>query len=139
MGTSRTGWAATAVVVAVMAAAWSGPGVAEAYMGKGGNAKMTLSLTKDYTPSPWTKEMGWGARAKAKLCFGVKNTLLGWTEFFTEPKRAMDQGDNFFMGVGMGLKNGVEDTVGGVVHIVTSPLTDLDAPLPKGGVQLLNS
>ena len=130
---------AIAVVMALVAAVWSGPGVAEAYMGAVENAKLTLSLTKDYTPSPWTQEVGWGARAKAKLAFGVKNALLGWTELVTEPKRAMDEGDNFFVGLGMGVKNGVENTLGGVVHTVTFPLTELDAPLPKGGTQLLSS
>ena len=102
-------------------------------------AKMTLSLTKDYTPSPWTSEVGWANRAKGKLAFGVKNTLLGWTELFLEPKKAIDSGDNFFVGLGMGLKNGVEDTLGGIVHLVTFALTELDAPLPEGGTSLLSS
>ena len=101
--------------------------------------KMTLSLTKDYTPSPWTTEVGWANRAKGKLAFGVKNTLLGWTELFMEPKKAIDSGDNFFVGLGMGLKDGVENTLGGIVHLVTFPLTELDAPLPKGGTSLLSS
>ena len=101
-------------------------------------AKMTLSLTKDYTPSPWTSEVGWANRAKGKLAFGVKNTLLGWTELFMEPKKAIDSGDNFFVGLGMGLKNGVENTLGGVVHVVSFPLTELDAPLPSGGTSLLS-
>ena len=99
----------------------------------------TLSLTKEYTASPWTKETGWGKVATSKLGFGVKNLLLGWTDLFTVPKKAMDAGDNIFKGIGIGLKDAVENTLGGVVHIVSFPITNLDAPLPDGGVQLLNS
>jgi len=97
----------------------------------------TLSLTSDYTPSPWTKEVGYGNRAGSKLLFGVKNLLLGWTEIFTEPKEALDSGENFFVGLGKGLKNGVEQELGGVVHIVSFPITNLDAPLPEGGTKLM--
>ena len=96
----------------------------------------TLSLTKDYTASPWTTEVGYGNRAKDKLIFGVKNLLLGWTEFFTEPHDASQKGDNLLMGIGKGLKNGLEDTLGGVVHTVTFLIPAIDAPLPEGGVDL---
>ena len=127
--------AGTAVLVGLIGSLAVAPVVGEA--ADMGNAKMTLSLTKDYTPSPWTNEVGWANRAKSKLGFGLKNALLGWTELITEPKRAIDEGDNFFVGLGMGVKNGVFDTLGGVVHTVTFPLTELDAPLPAGGTQLL--
>lgn len=126
----------TALLVGLVGALAAAPVVGEA-ADKGG-AKMTLSLTKDYTASPWTSEVGWATRAKAKLGFGLKNAVLGWTEVFTEPKKALDAGDNFFVGLGKGLKNGVEDTLGGAVHTLTFPLTELDAPLPGGGTQLLS-
>ena len=99
----------------------------------------TLSLTKEYTASPWTSEVGWGKRAVAKLGFGVKNLLLGWTDLFVEPKEASEAGGNVLTGIGVGLKDAVENTLGGAVHIVTFPITCLDAPLPEGGTQLLNS
>jgi len=99
-------------------------------------AKYTLSMTKDYTASPWTSETGWSSRAVGKLGFGAKNLLLGWTELFTEPKAALDEGGNFFVGLGRGLWNGLADTLGGAVHVVTFPITAVDAPLPQGGVQL---
>ena len=102
-----------------------------------GNAKMTLSLTKDYTPSPWTHEVGYGQRAMGKLGFGAKNLLLGWTSLFTEPHQAVSAGDNLLVGIGKGLKNGLENELGGVVHLVTFPLTEVDAPLPDGGVHVL--
>lgn len=95
---------------------------------------ITLSLTKDYTASPWTSEPTYGDRAKGKLVFGAKNLLLGWTELFTEPKEALDGGGNFFVGLGKGLKNGIENELGGIVHLVTFPFPQVDAPLPQGGV-----
>ena len=115
------------------------PALGEAAAGAMGGAKVTLSLTKDYTPSPWTKEVGWSSRAVGKLGFGVKNLLLGWTDLFLEPKEASQKGENVLAGIGMGLKHAIENELGGVVHIVTFPLTELDAPLPEGGTQLLNS
>ncbi len=104
----------------------------------GGSKIMTLSVTKDFTASPWTKEVGYSQQAVGKLGFGLKNLLLGWTEFFTAPKAAADKGDNVFKGIGMGLKNGLEDTLGGVVHTVTFLVPQIDAPLPGGGVQFGN-
>ena len=101
-----------------------------------GHGKMTtLSLTKNYTASPWTHEVGYSQQAVGKLGFGLKNLLLGWTKFFTEPKEAADKGENIVAGIGMGLKNGLEDTLGGVVHTVTFFVPQIDAPLPGGGVQ----
>jgi len=130
--------AGTMVLVGLVGVVLAAPVVTEAAAAVSG-AKMTLSMTKDYTASPWTNEVGWSNRALSKLGFGLKNGLLGWTELFLEPKRAIDEGDNFFMGLGMGVKNAVLMTLGGVVHTVTFPLTELDAPLPKGGTSLLNS
>lgn len=107
------------------------------YAADSGETKLTLSLTKDYTASPWTSEMGYGKRAMGKLGFGVKNLLLGWTDLFIEPKEAMDAGENVFKGILVGVKDGLENELGGVVHIVTFPLPQIDAPLPEGGTQLL--
>ena len=121
------------LVVALTASA-----AGEAASGTGGMVH-TLSMTKDYTPSPWTSEVGYSNRAMGKLGFGVKNLLLGWTELFTEPKEAIDGGGNFFAGLGTGLMNGVFQTLGGAVHIVTFPITNLDVPLPEGGTQLFKS
>ena len=115
------------------------PAVGSAAEMAAGSAKMTLSLTKDYTASPWTAETGWGARAGGKLAFGVKNLLLGWTDLFIEPKEGLDAGENILKGIVVGVKDAVENTVGGAVHIITFPLTELDAPLPEGGTQLLSS
>ncbi len=127
------------VVVGALLAVTGPAAIGHAANAGTGGAKMTLSLTKDYTSSPWTSESGWSSRAIGKLGFGVKNALLGWTELFTEPRESMQEGGNFFVGLGVGAKNAVEDTLGGVVHVVTFPITSLDAPLPEGGVQLFSS
>ena len=103
----------------------------------GGGAKYTLSLTSDYTASPWTSEVGWANRAGAKFVFGAKNLLLGWTDLITETKEAVDSGGNFFVGLGYGLKDSVQNTLGGAVHVATFLITGIDAPLPEGGTQLL--
>jgi len=99
-----------------------------------GGAKWTLSLTQDSTPSAWTTQTGYGTRAAHKLGFGVKNLLLGWTDLFVEPKEAADAGENILKGIGVGLKDTIENEVGGIVHLITFPVTSLDAPLPEGGV-----
>ncbi|MBI3087897.1 MAG: hypothetical protein HYY91_03320 [Candidatus Omnitrophica bacterium] len=123
-------------VLVVVGALFALPAMGYAAEGMSG-AKWTLSLTKDYTASPWTSEVGWSNRAGGKFVFGLKNALLGWADLFTEPKEAIDGGGNFFVGLGYGVKDAVENTLGGVVHVVTFPLTELDAPLPEGGTQLL--
>lgn len=102
-----------------------------------GGAKCTLSLTKDYTASPWTNETGYSQRAIGKLVFGVKNLLVGWTDLVVEPREAMQGGGSFLPGLGIGLKDALENTLGGVVHLATFPVTAIDAPLPEGGTQLL--
>ena len=127
-------WLGVSVVVGLLIAA---PAMGYAEEKMEGGAKYTLSLTSDYTVSPWTSETGWANRAGAKLLFGAKNLLLGWTDLFTETKEAVDAGGNFFVGLGYGLKDGIENELGGVVHLVTFPITGVDAPLPEGGTQLL--
>ena len=121
-------------VVGLLAAS---PAVGEA--AEMGGKMMTLSLTKDYTPSPWTSEVGWSNRAIGKLGFGVKNLLLGWTDLFVEPREASQAGGNVLQEIGVGVKDALENTLGGAVHLVTFPITCLDAPLPEGGTQLLSS
>ena len=101
-------------------------------------AKFTLSLTKEYTASSWTDEMGYGRRALGKLGFGIKNILLGWTELFTESRQAVNAGENLFYGVVKGIENAVADELGGVVQLATFPITLLDTPLPEGGTHILS-
>ena len=132
----RMGLVTSVAVLAVMGMFAAYPTVGEAATDQMSGKMMTLSLTKNYTASPWTHEMGYSKQAVGKLGFGLKNLLLGWTKFFTEPKEAADKGENIVAGIGMGLKEGLEDTLGGVVHTVTFFVPQIDAPLPEGGVQL---
>ena len=88
--------------------------------------------------SPWTKETGWANQAREKLVYGLKNTLLGWTEIVTEPYDTVQGGGNFFVGVVRGLWNAAGQTIGGALHLVTSPITQIDVPLPEGGTKLLS-
>ena len=87
-------------------------------------------------PSPWTTKTTYTDKAVGKLEFGFKNIFAGWTEILTEPKEAYDAKTNVFRGVGEGLWNGLADTVGGILHLATFPITQLDVPLPEGGTTI---
>lgn len=100
-------------------------------------AKYTLSLTRNRIPSAWTQEAGYRARAKGKLLFGAKNALLGFMELYNEPRDAKREGRKLMVGIGHGLRNMVGDTVGGLLHLVTFPITAVDVTLPEGGTDLL--
>ena len=87
-----------------------------------------------FAGSPWTQETTYGAKATGKLTYGFKNLLGGWTEIFTQPMHYHKDGKNVFEGMMYGLVYGVTDTVGGALHVVTFPITNVDVPLPHGGV-----
>ncbi len=121
------------VVVIVLAVMACGP----AFAGDiGSPAKVTLSFTKDYTASPWTHELGYSNQAVAKLGFGVKNLLLGWTDLFREPYDASQSGKNVAAGIGKGLMDTLGNELGGALHTITFPFPQIDVPLPDGGVQM---
>ena len=88
-----------------------------------------------FAASPWSTETTYGAKATGKLAFGFKNVLGGWTELFTEPMEHYKDHKNVFEGIAKGIAYGVIDTVGGALHIVTFPITNVDVPLPENGVQ----
>lgn len=138
----RTGGVPSLLLVAgVVGLSLASPaaGQADDMAAAAGGAKYTLSLSKDYTPSPWTNEVGWSSRALGKLGFGVKNVLLGWTDLFIEPQEELQAGGNFFKGLGTGIKDTIGNELGGVLHVLTFPITAVDVPLPEGGTQLLSS
>lgn len=83
--------------------------------------------------SSWTTQTTYQERVKSKLEFGFKNGLTGWTEIFSEPYDAWQEKTNVLKGLARGLCNGVYDTVGGVLHLVTFPLDQVDIQLPEGG------
>ena len=90
--------------------------------------------------SPWTEGKTTKEKMLGKLDFGFKNVLGGWTAIFTETAK----GDPnckckvtaTAKGLGRGIAYAVVDTIGGVLHIVTFPITQLDVPLPNNGVTL---
>ncbi|MDP3920636.1 MAG: hypothetical protein Q8R76_07515 [Candidatus Omnitrophota bacterium] len=85
--------------------------------------------------SPWTQEATYSAKATAKLAYGFKNAVLGWTELFSVPEAYAAEDKNVLAGIGKGLCNSVVYTVGGLIHTATF-LLPIDLPLPQGGVQL---
>lgn len=89
--------------------------------------------------SSWAQEVGYGNQAKAKFVYGAKNVLFGWTELFTQPYEDAQNGENVFIGIGKGLWNGVGQTIGGALHLVTFPIPAIDVPLPEGGTQVFSS
>ncbi len=100
-------------------------------------ARYTLSLTKPSIPSAWTQDVGYTARVKGKLLFGIKNALLGVAELYNEPREAKRDGRKLIVGIGHGLRNMVGDTVGGALHLLTFPITAVDVTLPEGGTDVL--
>ena len=101
-----------------------------------GVALLAVPMTAS-AASPWASEATYGAQAGAKLKYGVRNTLLGWTSLFREPVQAHQAGENVLVGLGRGVWNGVGQTVGGALHLVTFPIPQIDVPLPEGGTDLL--
>ncbi len=93
-----------------------------------------------FAESPWTKETTYQGKMMGKLGFGVKNLLLGWTELFKKPAEhyhnATEQKPiHLLEGVVDGIGTFVADTIGGALHVVTFPITNLDVPLPGDGVE----
>ena len=89
-----------------------------------------------YAPSSWTTQPSESEKGLAKFKFGLKNLFFGWTEVFQEPYEAYKNKGNVFKATGVGLFNGVADTILGALHFVTSPVPAIDFPLPEGGVDL---
>ena len=90
-----------------------------------------LMTAPAFAASSWANG-SYSDQAVGKFKFGLTNTLLGWTEIFTEPYASKS-----IEGVGKGLWNGIGDTVGGALHLVTFPFPMIDVPLPDGGTDVL--
>lgn len=85
-------------------------------------------------PSPWTQETTHKEKMLGKLDFGMKNLMAGWTEIFAQPYHAIQHKCCVVKGLGRGLYYAVADEIGGVLHVITFPITSVDVPLPNGGV-----
>ena len=93
-----------------------------------------------WAASPWTHKATYQDKMVGKLGFGLKNLLLGWTELIKEPIHHFQKAEHNRLGHGMiglgeGLVNAIDETIGGAVHLVTFPVVSLDVPLPHDGVQ----
>ena len=97
---------------------------------------MVIALPSMAFASPWMDKTTYGDKTVGKLTFGLKNTLLGWTELFKQPMDHAKDGKSFLAGMGHGILNTVTYTVGGVLHVVTFPFTSIDIPIPNDGVKL---
>ncbi len=90
--------------------------------------------------SPWTEGKTYKDKALGKLDFGFKNALGGWTAIFSEARKADPnckcKATATAKGIGRGLAYGLADTVGGILHILTFPIVQIDVPLPNNGVNL---
>jgi hypothetical protein len=90
--------------------------------------------TVAFAASPWMDEPTYTAKAGAKLGFGLKNALLGWTELLTRPVDYHAEGKNLLDGIGSGITYAVAYTAGGAIHTGTF-FIPVDLPLPNDGVQ----
>ena len=96
---------------------------------------MVIALPSMAFASPWVDKPTYGEKVTGKLTYGLKNTLLGWTELFKQPMDHTKDPMDFFKGIGKGIYNTVIYTVGGVLHTVTFPITSFDIPIPDDGVK----
>lgn len=79
-------------------------------------------------------EDSYGDRVRAKLDYGLKNLLGGWTEIITEPLQAKENGECMFTGLGNGIMNAVSYTLGGALHTATFIVPDIDVDIKDGGI-----
>lgn len=84
--------------------------------------------------SPWTKESGYWQKIEAKAYFGMSNLFLGWLDMFSEAENASSDNQNAFAAFGKGLLHFPVLTVGGLLHVITFPIPQLDIPLIHDGV-----
>ena len=96
---------------------------------------LTISRPGFAEPSPWTKEEKYADKASQKFSYGMGNFYLGWSEIFNEPIKHHEGIFSALKSVGRGFALFPVDTVGGLFHMVTCPITTLDMPLPDGGIQ----
>ncbi|MBI4430495.1 MAG: hypothetical protein HY587_02145 [Candidatus Omnitrophica bacterium] len=96
---------------------------------------LILSSSCLFAASPWMSKETYSEQAAGKVEFGVKNTLLGWTDLISEPQNYKRDGKNVWKGIGKGLVDAIVNTVGGVFHLATFPFP-FDFPLPEDGVSL---
>jgi len=88
-------------------------------------------LAAEYPDSAWTTESTYANQTVAKLKFGFRNTLLGWTKLFSIPSEGEG---GFLKDVGTGLYHAIADSIGGAAQLLTFYLPTDFPQLPEGGV-----
>lgn len=86
--------------------------------------------------SLWAEKATYKDQIIGKLEFGVKNTLGGWTALISEPVNAENNFQDTFRGIGVGIYHAAAYTFGGLLHLVTFFVPQVDVPLPNNGVSL---
>lgn len=89
-----------------------------------------------WAASPWTEGKTYQEKMFGKLDFGIKNVVLGPMHLISDPLHGISKEGALggFRGLGEGLYHGLTYTVGGALHLLTFPITNLDVPLPDNGV-----
>ncbi|OQA56289.1 MAG: hypothetical protein BWY42_01073 [Candidatus Omnitrophica bacterium ADurb.Bin277] len=73
--------------------------------------------------TPWAEKQTYGEKIRGKLAFGLRNTFLGWTEMFSEPKRyKFDLNKSEWEGFCMGISKFVFYTAGGLIQLASFPV-----------------
>ncbi len=103
---------------------------------------LSVALTSvpalSWAASPWTQQTTYQGKMMEKLKFGLKNTLGGWTAIFKEPINYYKDHKgvpHVLEGVFSGFSRAIVYSVGGLLHVATFPITNLDVPLLDDGVK----
>lgn len=83
----------------------------------------TLLVCQAAYASPWAEKQGYGEKTAGKFLFGLKNSLLGWTEIFTEPwDSKYDLKKSEWEGFCDGIAQSIFYTANGLIHLATFPV-----------------
>ncbi len=83
--------------------------------------------------SPWSQNPTYKSKAKGKLGYGLKNSLLGWTAIFIEPYQP--KYGKPWEGFCVGIAQSVFYTASGLIQLVTFPIP-VDFPDVGRGIHI---
>lgn len=94
-----------------------------------------LLLASTGWSSPWAEKPTYSEKIGGKAVFGMKNLLLGWTAWFTEPVKYQYylEKKKGWEGLCYGISKSVLYTATGAIHLVTFPIP-VDFPNMGEGV-----
>ncbi|MBI3307474.1 MAG: hypothetical protein HYZ84_06700 [Candidatus Omnitrophica bacterium] len=90
-------------------------------------------VSNSASASPWAEEAEYFPRIFGKLGFGLKNSLLGWSEIFIQPTQPKYKTD--WEGFCVGMAAALVETGNGLIHLVTFPIP-VDVPDIGRGVHI---